>query len=110
MARPSTAGHISPAIPQPASNACAFSRRAVARTRCRTKACVLTVSGAGGPARDGLDLEEILDAPFAALAPVARLFHPAKGRARAARLTVHLDHAGAQRTGEPVGACRVGGL
>src|SRR6056297_3068957 len=67
-------------------------------------------SGAGRPAGDGLDLEEVLDPPFAAFAPVARLLHAAEGRAGGARLAVHLHHARAQRPGEPVGPRGIAGL
>src|SRR6056297_4325760 len=64
----------------------------------------------GRPARDRLDLEEILDAPDATFPAVAGLLHAAEGRSGRAADPVHFNHARAQLTGQPVAACAVLGL
>jgi hypothetical protein len=53
------------------------------------------LSNPGLSAADQLDLKEVLEAPFAALAAIAGLFVSTEWRARRARRTINLDHPGA---------------
>ena len=67
------------------------------RPRCKThRASPKRPALLGRPARDSLDLEEILDAELAALAAEAGLLVAAEGAARRATGTVELDHPAAE--------------